>query len=1074
MIKLFHFFILIAIFRISAVSQVLDVKFFACNYDTILAEYKLQDSANTITNPTILYKMGNSALGTKNYPLASIYFHRITEKNEFQNTESFYTAKILLHFRCNEKIELLNLKQSISQQLDADHYLLAVIDLLEISDQYRSKIQIDLDSIVPPLLLRLGDGGLIPGAHLRPTQDLIKFYGSTGEIQKALDASRKLYSQTVQSHPPCSQVLGSVGLTLGRSFLLNDELDSAANYFNASYQIYHDYHAYDINGLGQSLSYIARVAMQKGNAQDAIDILEKGLHTIEKNNTNEPILSHLYNILGINHNRKGNHESAVEFYQKSLNIAEAGPGDSRESKVIAYANIGSIYTKIHEFKKAEYYLLGSLETCLDLFGSEHAYSANIYSMLATLYSNQGDLPKSFSSIKNNYNITKKLYGEDNSRLIEPSRNLAIVCHDLKKYDKALFYIDKARFIAESRLGDQHYRLAQILRNKASFLIDVRNYEEAHSAINEGIGVLDCQDQIADCQDATVYLALLNERIRIQMTELDLPGAMDSLVATCHHSQDVFDHILKTSPSIHTKSEFAAEFEDFHKNVLLAYLLKYEESSDGSYLEYAISVNERIKNLGMMESIKNHMDQIFANIPDHLVDKISALSKTEVGLTQMLADPTLDSLNQKAQWRDSLIAVQKELKRFNLELENNHPQYNRLRKAKFELNTHELQNDLDNRTAILDYTLVDSFLICFIIHKTSVDVIRQQLSHNTLSNELNGVKKYLSSPSSQPIESDEVNALLSTPFNILPKGIRHVIIIPDEYTFGIPFETVLIQDEMALHRFNLSYANSTGIYHLQKHRRQQTNKYPLAAFAPTYRQGIDTLNTNYIAAIVRSGKWHLPNAEKEVVDIAELMNGRSYIDSEATKFNFIKALKENDIVHLSMHAQVNEDDPMMSNFIFDTEGHNPSANLQLYELYTMQSTAQLAVLSACETGLGQYHGGDGVRSLSNGFQYAGIPAVVTSLWKVPDKSTAEIMKSFYYHLKSGVRKSEALRLAKIEYLESNITEKQKHPFYWAGFILVGDTSPLSLSSNNYILLLGGAALLILIFMVTRTRRRQKSL
>ena len=128
------------------------------------------------------------------------------------------------------------------------------------------------------------------------------------------------------------------------------------------------------------------------------------------------------------------------------------------------------------------------------------------------------------------------------------------------------------------------------------------------------------------------------------------------------------------------------------------------------------------------------------------------------------------------------------------------------------------------------------------------------------------------------------------------------------------------------------------------------------------------------------------------------------------------------------AEANNEQPMNSRFVFDPSNDNDTNNLLLYELYNLQSNASLVVLSACETGKGSYHKGDGIRSLGNGFFYAGVPNVVMSLWKVPDESTSKIMTAFYKHLQSSASKSQALRQAKLDYLENVIAVEQRHPYY----------------------------------------------
>jgi len=80
-------------------------------------------------------------------------------------------------------------------------------------------------------------------------------------------------------------------------------------------------------------------------------------------------------------------------------------------------------------------------------------------------------------------------------------------------------------------------------------------------------------------------------------------------------------------------------------------------------------------------------------------------------------------------------------------------------------------------------------------------------------------------------------------------------------------------------------------------------------------------------------------------------------------------------------------------------------------------------------------------MSRAFQYAGSKSTVTSLWKVPDRESSELMISFYEYLKNGMDKDKALRQAKIDYLSNTEDEFLKHPFYWAGFVLSGDNSPI---------------------------------
>jgi len=123
-------------------------------------------------------------------------------------------------------------------------------------------------------------------------------------------------------------------------------------------------------------------------------------------------------------------------------------------------------------------------------------------------------------------------------------------------------------------------------------------------------------------------------------------------------------------------------------------------------------------------------------------------------------------------------------------------------------------------------------------------------------------------------------------------------------------------------------------------------------------------------------------------------------------------------------------------------------LQFSDILDLKLNADLVVLSACETGLGKLHDGEGIVGLTRAFIYAGASSAVVSLWKVEDQSTSLLMEHFYRELKSGKNKAEALRQAKLSLLQAQVELKAlgtKHslaaPFYWAPFILVGDWRPI---------------------------------
>jgi CHAT domain-containing protein/tetratricopeptide (TPR) repeat protein len=144
------------------------------------------------------------------------------------------------------------------------------------------------------------------------------------------------------------------------------------------------------------------------------------------------------------------------------------------------------------------------------------------------------------------------------------------------------------------------------------------------------------------------------------------------------------------------------------------------------------------------------------------------------------------------------------------------------------------------------------------------------------------------------------------------------------------------------------------------------------------------------------------------------------------------------VHFATHALVDRIHPELSAIVLslvDESGKPQDGFLRAHEIYNLNLPADLVVLSACQTGLGNDVKGEGLVGLTRGFMYAGSSRVVMSLWGVDDEATAKLMVSFYRGLlKEGKRPSEALRAAQIEMMKQ---ERWQAPHYWAAFVMQGE-------------------------------------
>jgi CHAT domain-containing protein len=190
---------------------------------------------------------------------------------------------------------------------------------------------------------------------------------------------------------------------------------------------------------------------------------------------------------------------------------------------------------------------------------------------------------------------------------------------------------------------------------------------------------------------------------------------------------------------------------------------------------------------------------------------------------------------------------------------------------------------------------------------------------------------------------------------------------------------------------------------------------------------------------------IPGAKAEVGKISTIYKGTVFEGAAASEKIFKTEASKYNILHLSAHTIIDNDNPMYSKLVFSpVSGSKDDGLLNTYELFNMKLGAELAVLSACNTGNGRLQQGEGIISIARGFFYAGVPSVVMTLWSVEDASSAKLMELFYKYLHKGLPKDEALRQAKLEFL-NHCDQLETYPYFWAGYVNIGDNLPLE---NKY--------------------------
>ncbi|HLI08784.1 MAG TPA: CHAT domain-containing tetratricopeptide repeat protein [Ktedonobacteraceae bacterium] len=187
--------------------------------------------------------------------------------------------------------------------------------------------------------------------------------------------------------------------------------------------------------------------------------------------------------------------------------------------------------------------------------------------------------------------------------------------------------------------------------------------------------------------------------------------------------------------------------------------------------------------------------------------------------------------------------------------------------------------------------------------------------------------------------------------------------------------------------------------------------------------------------------HMKSVLDEARTLASLLEGRCYLEDDATIARLMKEAGGSPLIHLATHGKSSLESPHFS-YIRLADGQLNAIDAFNLEL----EGCELVTLSGCETGLALSGGGDEQLGLGRAFLAAGASSLLMSLWPVEDDSTSELMQCFYQHLLKGDTKVQALRAAQCSFLQS-AKPAYAHPYFWAAFRLVGETGSLRFNEAN---------------------------
>jgi len=334
---------------------------------------------------------------------------------------------------------------------------------------------------------------------------------------------------------------------------------------------------------------------------------------------------------------------------------------------------------------------------------------------------------------------------------------------------------------------------------------------------------------------------------------------------------------------------------------------------------------------------------------------------------------------------------------------------------------EIQSLLPEDVALIEYVIGKQAISTLLITRASVWGIPIAVSSESLSSRIELFRGLIMERKAEWVRPAKgIAQLLLEPLQRegYLRGIHRLLIVADGVLNYVPFAALPIGNDGYLSdQFTVAYLPSAVA--LTQTISAQASTRNLLAMAPADAQ--------------------LPRAAIEVRDIGRLFQGTSrvIVGKSATETLFKKEAEGYDYLHLATHAALNRNAPLLSALEFEPDDQN-DGRLELHEIVGMKLHARLVTLSACETALGEGYftdipAGNEFVGMTQAFLSAGGQSVLASLWPVNDESTQKLMEEFYRLLpKTGG----ATALARAQQQIRRSDPRFRHPYYWAGFVMVG--------------------------------------
>ncbi len=817
-----------------------------------------------------------------------------------------------------------------------------------------------------------------------------------------------------------------------------------------------------------SIAYnnIANIYKTKRQFTDAIKYIEKAIKlNLDAYGKDNFHTAKYYNGKGNIYSEMGQYDLALEFFQKSLRINKAHFGEKNINIAKDLNDIGIIYNKQRKYDKALIYFKDTYDLQVSLFGENYPDIAGTCNNIGYILEYQGKHESSLKYYLKAVKIKTKFFGENHPELATYYNNIGINYYNRSEYENALKNYLKSASILENNYGNKFPGIVRVYLNIANVYQKQENFFLALSYFQKSIAA----NVPKFNPETTNYSANpnLNNYLDINNLLFSLTGKA-GILESIYQKDSVKNYLelaqktyllcdsavsiarkqaIKKSDKIFLGNQSKRIYEKA-VNVLIQLANKTENKKEKeNYFEKAFYIAEKNKAAILSQAVNSSDAKYFADIPTDILKEEHDLKVKIANIEKSLAESFNEIETETL--KERLFYLNEELRGLNNDIEREYPKYYNSKYKDIDISIKDIQKNIDKNTAIRSYFLGNEDIIIFTLTKNKIKVVSIGKPTN-FEKDIRNFNKYITSgyKSYFKLYLNSANNFYKLFFpDIIPEEITKLIIIPDGIIGIIPFEPLITKNytgditnfkeyPFLIKKYQINYAYSASL--LLKsltNKRKRDNRKTWLGIAPVF----DNITKNKINNI---DVTPLPGTKTEIFEIEKLfqekkLETKSITEMDATE-TFLKNenLKDYKYIHIASHGIVNTEEPKLSGIILHPQDTENDGVLYSGEIYNLELDADLTILSACETGLGEISKSEGVIGLSRALMYAGSDNTIVSLWKVSDVSTSDLMLNFYKNLlENEDDRAKALHNAKMKMIETG--DNFAHPFFWSPFVLIGN-------------------------------------